>query len=326
VDIVGEPLIIVRDRDRELRALSAVCRHRGTCLVAGQGNARSFTCPYHGWTYALSGRLLGTPFMEQVERMDRDQYGLKAFALEEWEGFVFVNLGGSPAPLAAHLAPLSGRLVNFKLNDMVLTKMIRYDIQCNWKLFVENNVEGYHVDFLHKSIASQIPSRTWLAEPRSNGAYDVLTAHRVVTSRTFSGKNVLPEIPGLSDTERNQLSFYLIYPSFVFTPSPTGLAYFITLPDGPARARVILGMCFPRATTRLPDFEALVAEYYERFDVVVKEDIATLESAQRGLSSRFARSGRYALLEELLHRFHSYVIAHVRGTESDLGQRGGAGR
>ena len=105
-EVLNESILIVRGESGMLRAFYNVCRHRGSKLCDGAGRLGSaIVCPYHGWTYSLNGRLVGTPNVGEVEGFDRSEYGLHAVALETWNGFVFVNLSAKPRPLEEQLGP-----------------------------------------------------------------------------------------------------------------------------------------------------------------------------------------------------------------------------
>ena len=99
-EIVGEPVLIVRDGDGEVRALSGVCRHRAQVIASGAGHVRNFQCPYHGWTYSLTGDLIGAPGMREAEGFDRRAHCLPSLPVEIWEGFIFINFDPGCEPLA----------------------------------------------------------------------------------------------------------------------------------------------------------------------------------------------------------------------------------
>src|SRR5687768_4508999 len=135
-DVAGESLIVVRGTDARLRAFFNVCRHRGTRLCAGRSGHLDGTiqCPYHAWTYALDGQLVGAPHMQEVADFARDDYPLHEAALAEWSGFVFVNISSQPQPFAEWFAPLINRLDRFALTELRTIHSVEYDVRANWKL------------------------------------------------------------------------------------------------------------------------------------------------------------------------------------------------
>src|SRR5262249_58268 len=148
---VGEPLIISRDRDGKLNAMSAVCRHRAMLVAEGHGNTRGFVCPYHHWTYSLSGDLVGAPQMNKACDFDRTQFPLPKLKLETWLGFVFVTFDLNAPPLAPRLAALADVLKNYNLagNDELPTPGELRKEMWNWKVRYENSNDGYHANRLH---------------------------------------------------------------------------------------------------------------------------------------------------------------------------------
>src|SRR5438445_3745302 len=132
--IAGESLMVVRDQRSQVRGFYNVCRHRGTRLKEDAcGHASTIQCPYHAWTYGLDGRLIGAPHMDDVPGFDKADYSLHAVNLALWEGFIFVNLAGSPTPLEEWFAPLAGKFSHWNLPMLRSAKRIDYDVQANWK-------------------------------------------------------------------------------------------------------------------------------------------------------------------------------------------------
>ena len=147
----GTPLIILRDQDLSVRAFVNSCRHRGSELLEGDGNCKLIVCPYHSWTYELNGRLRGAPEMEKTVGFDKGDNGLIAIRTEVWGGFIFVCFDSAAPPLKDYLGELPDKLLPYRLEDMALVRRKTYDIACNWKLFVENAKELYHIATVHRS-------------------------------------------------------------------------------------------------------------------------------------------------------------------------------
>src|SRR5262245_12364334 len=135
-DLVGESLVLLRDRQGEARAFYNVCRHRGTRLCEEKsGQLReTLQCPYHAWTYGLDGRLVGAPHMDQVKGFDKAEHSLHAVRLAQWEGFIFANMEERPAPFATRFAPLMGKFTHWNLPMLRSARRIEYDVRANWKL------------------------------------------------------------------------------------------------------------------------------------------------------------------------------------------------
>ena len=144
VDLLDQPVIVIRGDDGTIRALSNVCLHRAMPLVSGTGSTRWIVCPYHQWSYGRDGSLHTAPLMDDAADFDIEQCRLPQLAVEEWQGFVFVSMDPDAVPLAPQLEPLAERLAPYGLDDLVIADTIEFDSPWNWKLLVENFMEAYH--------------------------------------------------------------------------------------------------------------------------------------------------------------------------------------
>ncbi|MBT5116265.1 MAG: aromatic ring-hydroxylating dioxygenase subunit alpha, partial [Candidatus Marinimicrobia bacterium] len=156
INIDTESVIVLREKNGNLKAYFNVCRHRGTRIcekVAGQFS-KSIQCGYHGWTYGLDGRLIGAPHMDAVEGFKKDDYPLHSIALAEWEGFIFVNMSNNPNNFDTAFAPLFNRFSNWNISDLVVQETKEYIVKGNWKLVIQNYCECYHCPILHPDLAA----------------------------------------------------------------------------------------------------------------------------------------------------------------------------
>jgi Phenylpropionate dioxygenase and related ring-hydroxylating dioxygenases, large terminal subunit len=149
VRICDEPVIVIHGRDGVIRALSNVCRHRGTVMASGRGNKQRIVCPYHHWTYDDAGRLLVAPRLAKRPDFDPGSCRLPEFACTVWQGFVFVSLASDPPALAPRLAVLEDMIRPYHLEQAVLRYVADEVWQTNWKCMLENFMEGYHLSALH---------------------------------------------------------------------------------------------------------------------------------------------------------------------------------
>ncbi|HEX9449028.1 MAG TPA: Rieske 2Fe-2S domain-containing protein, partial [Dongiaceae bacterium] len=145
-----EPVVLVHGDDRKIRAFSNVCRHRGALIAAGRGSRTHLTCPYHHWTYDNRGQLVGTPGMIKRADFDRTSCRLPEFAVELWQGFLFVCLAHDPSPLAPRLTGLEELTRPYHLEQMQLRYLADEIWDTNWKCLLENFMEGYHLTPLHR--------------------------------------------------------------------------------------------------------------------------------------------------------------------------------
>ncbi|MDX1401012.1 MAG: aromatic ring-hydroxylating dioxygenase subunit alpha, partial [Kiloniellales bacterium] len=148
-ELVGEPLLILKDDDGTARVFSNVCRHRGHPLADGKGTRRRFVCPYHAWSYGLDGTLKSAPYMEQCEGFDKKAIRLPEFRSEIWKGFIFANLDANAAPLSTGLLDLESLVQNYHIENRRLVHQEEDRWNTNWKCLTENFMEGYHLSITH---------------------------------------------------------------------------------------------------------------------------------------------------------------------------------
>lgn len=307
-DFVGQSVIVIRNRAGRLNAFLNSCRHRGTRLLEGKGTCRAISCPYHAWGYALSGELIATPGMEEVRDFEQKDWGLLPVRLETWGGFVFINFDDQAPPLARHLGDFIETFASYRFDDMVLVRRKDYELDCNWKLYVENAMEDYHTPTVHrKSIGRQIT-----VPEETHGQWDAIHMEAADTIAVLPGDTTpFPHIPTLAGKAATGTFFALIYPAAFFATTKDCMWFLQTIPLGPARSRVSIGSCFPRSTVERPDFEEIVQRYYKRWDKSLPEDNAISELQQAGLRVSLARPGRLSLREPVVHSIANWVLDRV---------------
>jgi choline monooxygenase len=314
VDIVGIPLLIVRNADGRVHAFVNSCRHRGTLLVEGQGNCRAIKCPYHSWVYGLDGECLGAPEMQKTSNFDVADYPLLRVRLEMWAGFMFVNFDANAAPLSEYLGDLPDNLAGHTKADLVCVRRKAYELKCNWKVFAENAKESYHIVTVHRKTINQYASAEiakyeYLAV---RGQYAMNYAEHPGTSMALlKGDAGFPVMSTLDErASRGTLSPF-IFPTTYIGATIDTLWYLELHPLGPDRTTLIHGACFPRAYLKRPDFQTLAANYYKRWDLTIEEDNAISETQQWGLSSRIGARGRFCHRERVVHEIDNWVLDRV---------------
>ena len=311
LDLAGVPIIVARDDDGGVRAFANTCRHRGTRLADGDGNCRAFSCPYHGWAYALDGRLVSIAGMEQTENFDKQAHGLIPVRLESWEGFLFVNFAENGPDLAEQLGELPGLLASHGLSDWVCTRRREYDLACNWKLCLENQRESYHVATVHRgTLSDQFPAQL-SAVGQWSGSHFV---HDGTIAAKLGAEKVLPRVASLDGPAAEGTYFIAIYPASFLVFTVDCMWWMEFQPLGPRRTKVVVGSCFPQSTVERPDFAEVVEAYYARLDASHPEDNDAAILQQRGLESPHAGPGRLSVREVGVHAVDNWVLDQVLGT------------
>ena len=286
--VAGEPVLIVRGADDELRALSNVCRHRAGPVATGEGKRPVLQCGYHGWTYSLDGRLRTTPEFEGVECFDRN-LSLPSFRVESWNGLVFVQLDSEAPSLADFVGDLSDHLSARDVSGYGLAGRKEWELDCNWKVYVDNYLEGYHIPIVHPGLFREIDYARYRTETRGN--YSIQHAPLRSPDRIRA------------KADDAEAEYFWIYPNLMLNVYPDNFSTNLILPLGHGRTRTIFEWYF-RDPSR-PEVKARLADTVQFSDEIQLEDIAICEAVQRGLQSSTYASGRYSPSRENgVHHFH----------------------
>lgn len=296
-EITGEPCAIVRGADGLLRAFSNVCRHRASTILEGTGCAKSLRCPYHNWTYSLDGKLLAAPEFEGVENWDRSEVRLPEMRVDEWGPFLFVNVDSQAPLLREVLADIPDQVAELgcAVEKLHLSYRRDYLIRCNWKVYIDNYLEGYHLPAAHPSLFRELD----------------YNAYRVDTFRYYSSQYA-PIRPPRARTEEprrygaenagNRALYFWIFPNFMLNVYPDNLSSNIILPVGHDQTLTI----FEWFTYPKGDHAAEISPETVAFsDEIQQEDIRICEQVQKGLGSRTYDRGRYSVKRENgVYHFH----------------------
>ncbi len=302
------PVALVRGRDGTLRAFANTCRHRGARLLEGKGACRAIVCPYHAWTYDLEGHLVGAPGMAEVAGFDRARQALVPVRVEQWQGFVFIALGDGVGPLADQLGDLPAKFGPYRFDDMVCTRRTGYDVECNWKLLLENAMEAYHTGTVHGgSLRQQIAED----EPTQGDWHALFIARDTSIAVLPDEAAALPHVPGLPGRLARGSFFTAIHPNTQFACTQDCMWWLNLWPRGPERCRLEVGTCFPRATVAAPGFAEHAARYYHRWDLGIAEDNAIGVVQQAGLRSSLRPPGRFSLREFAVHAVNNWLLDHI---------------
>jgi phenylpropionate dioxygenase-like ring-hydroxylating dioxygenase large terminal subunit len=307
-ELVGEQLIVVRD-GAGVRVLSNVCRHRGSRILQGSGNARRFTCGYHAWTYGLDGRLLAAPLMDSVAGFDKASCRLPEFPTEIWQGFIFVNLAGTAAPLGQALTGTAPFIHNYHPDERHFLFGTEETWATNWKCLVENFMEGYHLSPLHAKTLHPV-TPTALCKKLPDG--EAFTGYRANFNPAYPERG--PYHADLEQHERRSDVFYCVFPSFVVGFCPDYTLYMCLRPLSADRVGIRWGVT---GMTRDPAAPA-VQNYIRMCREFCAEDQAQLERLQLGLKSRYYTSGPLAPddFEGTIWDLTRYVARRLAGSST----------
>jgi choline monooxygenase len=284
--IADEPLLIIRGNDSELRALSNVCRHRAGPIAAGEGKRPVLQCGYHGWTYSIDGPLLKTPEFEGVENFDLSSCTLPRFRAEVWNELVFVCLEVGAPSLGEFLGDLVPMMAKRDSTGFRLAARKEWTLDCNWKVYVDNYLEGYHIPIVHPGLFREIDYPKYRTETRRNFSIQFAPLKR--PDRIAAGAG-------------DEVDYFWLFPNLMLNVYPDNFSTNLILPDGPNRTVTIFEWFFRDPEAVRDSIERTVAFS----DEIQIEDIGICEAVQRGLKSRTYDRGRYSPQRENgVHHFH----------------------
>lgn len=282
-ELIGEQLLVIRDKDGAIRVLSNVCRHRGNMVASGSGRKSRFSCSYHAWTYDSAGQLLAAPHMSEVEGFDVSNFKLPSFKTEVWEGFLFVNLDGNADPLASRLNHLLPYIENYDVADRIHGFTEETIWQTNWKCLAENFMEGYHLDVTHPQTLRPLTPTGLCEYVPSDGNFN---AYYSYYDPKYPQRGPFP--PNLTDKEKRCSFMFGVFPNLVVAAAPNVLIYLCLSPKSSNAVNIRWGM------SALPQSDGISDEQHEFMNQVNAEDKVKLEALQKGLQSRYYNSGPLA--------------------------------
>jgi choline monooxygenase len=304
IDLAGEPLVVVRDEAGVIRAFYNVCRHRAARVMPdAEGRAQRLRCRYHGWTYDLAGRLRGTPEFEGVADFAREANGLVPVTVAIWGPLVWVHLGTAPMLLEQFLAPLPERTRGLGLETLRFVERREYRLACNWKVFVDNYLDGgYHVNTVHPGLAGVINYTEYRTE---------IAGHTSVQISPLRSSSQQDE-PAVGKVRMGDTAYYWwIFPNFMMNLYQGVMDTNLVLPLGPDACRVVFDFYF--AHTDGPEARQFIAESMAVAHQIQLEDAGICEDVQRGLASRSFAAGRFSVRREAAgYHFHRLLAHQLR--------------
>ena len=325
VEPAGQSVLLIRGRDGELRAFRNLCRHRGAVLcrpdasvVAAERTDESsgrfgsaFSCPYHGWTYGLDGRLVGAPNMPEMPDLTKAEFGLHPVRLDQWLGYVWLNLDPDAGPLAGQVEPeLLDRfgdvatLQRYGIETLRPGRTIRYEVAANWKAVVENFMECYHCGTLHPELTAALPqfATGWGTVSGGVGAGAALADG--LQAFSASGLATRPRLPGLLDGDDRLFFGVILRPNTFLILVPDHVALFRLEPHGPGHTTVLVDWLFDADAVAAADFDPQDA--VRILDITNRQDSDACERCQQGMTSP-AYQAVLVPSEHLIGGFHEYV-------------------
>ena len=298
-ELCGQTLLLIRDQDKILRLYANTCRHRGSKLLDGKGQCQAISCPFHGWTYALDGSLKFAKTMSENPNFDFSEHSLIEYNLKELQGFLFAFLGNQPTDLDTQLGDFSELHQPWSLNELITTRREVFEVQCNWKAFLDVFNEYYHLSNIHPTSIDNLYIKPEESD-KTTGDYASQFGFTTGTGALLEAhqSNALPKMENLGDPWNLGARYSWVFPNMTFAASQEAIWVYEANPITSQSCQVRQSICFPKNTTELPDFQEKSQAYYQRLDDALDEDIYALENQQKGLNKSPSLQGQFSTLME----------------------------
>lgn len=311
-DVAGVPIVAVRDRKGELRAFFNVCKHRAHHLVEGEGTIANLVCPYHAWSYDLTGQLRAARHTSHLEGFDVGDICLDQIQVEEFAGFVYVNLDSDAAPLVEQAGELGAEIAHWApdVANLTFAHRLTYEIDSNWKNVVDNFLECYHCHIAHEDFVSLVDMDTYK-----------VTTHGIYSSHMAEAGKTDNSAYDVSDATVTDHAVWWLWPNTCIMryPGRGNMIVLKIIPVGPGKTRETYDFFLETPEPNEAELESI--RYLD--EVLQVEDINLVESVQRGMSTSAFLQGRIVndpsgsgLSEHALHHFHGLILDHYKGASA----------
>jgi phenylpropionate dioxygenase-like ring-hydroxylating dioxygenase large terminal subunit len=329
LELLGEPMVVVRGKDDVIRVLSRVCPHRGMDVNPTEygrpaaGNARFLVCPYHFWTYDLDGRCKGAPEMQLAEGFSRKETGLAGFRTEVWHGLIFVTFSPDIPPVAEFYKDLGEKLAQFQMDKLEMVADITWDSAFNWKVIVENFAECYHHLGSHiKTFEPLFPAKTCWSEPE-HPSFTVAHLPMVpdLAEQVRAGKSPVQSFMNIPTVEEENLTKWFVfvgYPTLLLFIASDRLYWYRVLPEGPGKVTLLTTLLIWPDSKNRPDYEQKLKQEIDLLRTFHLEDMEACVAVQKGMNSGSYRPGRLSHLEKPIWHIQRYLARKLQEAMPDV--------
>ena len=313
--LAGQPVIVLRDKDNCLRAMSNVCLHRMSTLLEGKGNRKAIVCPYHAWTYNLDGSLRGAPAMTLNDGFCKEGYQLPQIRCEEWLGWVMITLNPDAPTPAEQLGEVETLIADFQLENYVQTFHETHVWDTNWKILAENFMESYHLPVCH---AGTIGGLSKLEEMVCVPGSKAFNYHTILKDDTLEIALAHPDNNRIKGERRRTTFLLAIYPSLLITLTPGYFWYLSLHPKGVGQVHITFGGGMAPEFVRSERAHEQLDQLKTLLDDVNVEDRGCTEKVYQGVCANAARPGHLSHLERPNFDFAQYLAEKTGGFNRGL--------
>jgi len=311
--IGDEPIVVVKEKNGNIQAFANVCRHRGVQVAWNSGNTKYFSCPYHGWVYDTSGRLVDAQYLEKSKTFKKENCRLPVLQTELWEGFIFVNFNPDAEPLMRSLEKWDFPRIYepYQMGRLRLANKFEMKIGCNWKFLNENLTDIYHIAVLHGDTFGPY-------QPLDGYRYEVFDGgyHGRFIGGTLApeGKSLFGPIPWLPEELHSGGFSSHLPPNNAWFPRFDYVSVGTNWPIAADTSLSITYQLFPEEHFSQPDFAEKTQQYEDFYKAFMEEDTAMIDALQNGMKSRFYEPGPVS-------PFEAGVMGTIKHNVDDLGHK-----
>ena len=311
-DLLDQPLVAIRQDNRTIKVFANVCLHRSARLLTGCGKTGQIVCPYHAWSYQQDGSLLAAPYMDQTNGFDTGDYQLAEVRWEDWHGFIYVTLDDGATPVSKRLSGFEKIVEHYQVENYVHGFSCDAVWPANWKCFVENYMDAYHIFKVHKNTFGKYGSAeqaTSMYDGDEHHTYHLIDIGQLDYERADVAVGIAhPDNQHMDEFWRRQTLLACVFPAHTMQLQPDMLWYVTVQPEGVDRFRMRWSVSFPpEILADQRDPEGFIESNRKFLSAVNAEDENIIGEVYRGLNSDHSRPGPYAYLERNVFRFGQYI-------------------
>jgi len=287
-NIANKPIIVIKTNEKEVKSFYNVCKHRAGPLALKNGNCKLFKCKYHGWSYDLDGNLIATPEFDKVENFSKKDYGLTEIQINVWENLIFVNLSKDISDLNQFFSGIKERIAPIDLKTKKFHSRVEYLVNCNWKVYIDNYLEGYHLVHVHPSLSNLLDYQQYTTE--------IFDYYSLQYSPFKEGENIYSASNG-------EAFYYFVFPNFMLNILPNRLQTNHIIPLAYNKTKIVFDYYYD-------DFvdSKIIEEDLKSSDIIQLEDIEICEAVYKNLSSNVYEKGRFSVKRETgVHHFQNLL-------------------
>ncbi len=289
--IAGNPILLIKTKDEGIRGFYNVCKHRGGPLAVKKGTTTVLQCQYHGWTYLTDGSLRGVPDWNLVELFDEKDFGLEPVELQSWDGLIFARIESGGTDLEEIVKGIAERIAPISLENLQFYREDEYDINCNWKVYVDNYLEGYHIPIVHPELANLLDYKNYVTE-----SYPMYSLQH----SPFKGEDNVYQV------SEGEAFYYFLFPNMMLNILPGRFQMNLVEPISTNRCKVYFWYFYDDVKSK--EKTGIIKNDLAYSEIIQQEDIEICEAVQRGLQSKAYNKGRFSVKRELgVYHFQSLL-------------------